>query len=199
MSKQPPDPDRRRLLTTAAAAAGGIGVGAAATPFIQSMLPSVRAKALGADVEVDIADLKPGELKIVAWRGLPVLILRRTPEMIKDMRALEDRLRDPNSEIESQQPRYATNWHRSIRPELLVLIGICTHLGCSPRYTPEHAIAEAGDWWKGGFLCPCHKSQFDLAGRVYEGISPAPRNLPVPPYRFISETKIVIGDESLYT
>lgn len=186
-------------MTTAAAATGGIGIGAAATPFIQSLLPSAKAKALGADVEVDISNLKPGELMIVGWRGLPVWILRRTPEMIKDMRALEDRLRDPDSEIASQQPQYATNWHRSIRPELLVLIGICTHAGCSPRFTPEHAHPEVGDWWKGGFLCPCHKSQFDYSGRVYEGLSPAPRNLPVPPYRYESESMIVIGDGSLKT
>ena len=199
MTERKPDLDRRKLLTTAAAAVGGVGVGAAAVPFVQSMTPSARAKALGADVEIDIADLQPGKLMVVAWRGLPVWILRRTPEQLEAMRALESRLRDPNSEITSQQPDYATNWHRSVRPDLLVAVGICTHLGCSPAYRPEHSIPKIGAWWRGGFLCPCHDSQYDLAGRVYEGTSPAPRNLPVPPHHFKSETIIVIGDESLHT
>ena len=199
MAEKSPDPGRRRLLTTAAAAVGGIGVGAAAVPFVQSMLPSARAKALGGDIEVDIADLQPGQLRTVQWRGMAVLILHRTPEMLRDMRTLEDRLRDANSEILSQQPEYARNWHRSIRPEILVVMGVCTHLGCLPAYKPEHSLSQIGPWWKGGFYCPCHFSEYDLAGRVFKGTSPAPRNLPVPPHHYVSETKIVIGDEAQHT
>lgn len=199
MTDKAPDRDRRRLLTTAAAAIGGVGVGAAAVPFVQSMMPSARAKAEGGDVEVDIADLQPGQLRIVEWRHMPVWILRRTPEMLRDIQALEDRLRDASSEISSQQPEYALNWHRSIRPEVLVLVGVCTHLGCSPNYKPEHANPEIGPWWRGGFLCPCHFSEYDLAGRVFEGRSPAPRNLPVPPHRYVSDTRIIIGDQSHQT
>ena len=199
MTDKGPDLERRRLLTTAAVAAGGIGAGAAAVPFVQSLGPSAKANALGADVEIDIADLKPGELRVIEWRGLPVMILHRTPEMLRNVQALEDRLRDPTSEILSQQPEVARNWHRSIRPEILVAIGVCTHLGCVPLYKPEHGIPEAGPWWRGGFYCPCHRSLYDLAGRVFEGSSPAPRNLPVPQYRYLSDTRIVIEDQSAHT
>lgn len=187
------------MLTTAAATVGGIAVGATAVPFVSSLRPSARAEIAAEDVQVDISDLRPGELRIVAWRGLPVWILRRTPEMLQDIQALENRLRDPTSETQSQQPEYARNWHRSIKPEVFVAVGICTHLGCSPRFKPEHAIPEVGDWWRGGFLCPCHFSEYDLAGRVFQGISPAPMNLPIPAHHYVSDTEIVIGDKAEHT
>jgi len=199
MTDKSPDKERRRLLTTAAAALGGFGAGAASVPFVQSLAPSARAKAFGGDIEVDVSDLKPGELRIVEWRGMAVYVLHRTPEMLRDIEALKDRLRDADSEIASQQPEYAKNRYRSIRPEFLVVMGVCTHLGCAPSFKPEYAFPKAGSWWLGGFYCPCHDSIHDLAGRVFDGTSPAPRNLPVPPHRFVSETKIVIGDQSEHT
>jgi ubiquinol-cytochrome c reductase iron-sulfur subunit len=198
MTEKTHDPDRRRLLTTAAVAIGGVGVGAAAVPFVQSLSPNQAADAAGADVEVDISDLESGQMKVVAWRNRPVMIVRRTPEMLENMRTLEGRLRDSTSEA-SQQPDYAKNWHRSIRPDIFVVVDVCTHLSCTPSFRPEFAIAEAGPWWRGGLLCPCHNSQYDLAGRVFEGISPAPINLPIPPHHFVSDTKIVIGDQSQHT
>ena len=199
MTDKSPDADRRKLLTTVAAAVGGFGAGAVTVPFVQSLGPSAKAKALGGDVEVDIADLKPGELRIVEWRGMAVYVLHRTPEMLRDIQTLEDRLRDAASEITSQQPEYARNRYRSIRPEILVVMGVCTHLGCAPSFKPEHGFKKAGPWWLGGFYCPCHDSIYDLSGRVFEGTSPAPRNLPVPPHHYVSESKIVIGDQSQHT
>jgi ubiquinol-cytochrome c reductase iron-sulfur subunit len=198
MTEETHDPDRRKLLTTAVAAIGGAGVGAASVPFVQSLSPNQAAEAAGADTEVDISDLQPGQMKVVAWRNRPVMIIHRTPEMLENMRTLEERLRDSNSE-ESQQPDYAKNWHRSIRPDIFVVIDVCTHLSCTPGFRPEHAISEAGPWWRGGLLCPCHNSQYDFAGRVFEGMSPAPINLPIPPHHFVSDTKIVIGDQSKHT
>jgi ubiquinol-cytochrome c reductase iron-sulfur subunit len=195
LTEKTADPDRRRLLTTAAATIGGVGVGAVSVPFVQSLLPNQAAKAAGADVEVDIADIRPGQMKVIAWRNQPVMIVHRTPEMLENIRALEGQLRDANSEA-SQQPDYAKNWHRSIRPEVFVVLDVCTHLSCTPSFRPEYAIREAGPWWRGGLLCPCHNSQYDFAGRVFEGISPAPRNLPIPPHHYLSDTKIVIGDQS---
>ena len=198
MTEETHDPDRRRLLTTAAVAIGGVGVGAASVPFVQSLSPNRAAEAAGADVEVDISDLEPGHMKVVAWRNRPVMIVRRTPEMLDNIRTLEGQLRDSTSEA-SQQPDYAKNWHRSIRPDIFVVVDVCTHLSCTPSFRPEYAISEAGPWWRGGLLCPCHNSQYDLAGRVFEGTSPAPINLPIPPHHFVSDTKIVIGDQSQHT
>ena len=195
MTKESHDPDRRRLLTTAAAAIGGVGVGAASVPFVQSLSPNQAAEAAGADVEVDISHLEPGQMKVVAWRNRPVMIVRRTPEMLENMRTLEGRLRDSTSEA-SQQPAYTKNWHRSIRPDIFVVVDVCTHLSCTPSFRPEYAIPEVGPWWRGGLLCPCHNSQYDFAGRVFEGTSPAPINLPIPPHHFVSDSKIVIGDQS---
>jgi ubiquinol-cytochrome c reductase iron-sulfur subunit len=198
MTEKTHDPERRRLLTTAAAAIGGAGVGAASVPFVQSLAPNQAAEAGGADVEVDISDLKPGQMKVVAWRNRPVMIVRRTPEMLENLRALESRLRDATSEA-SQQPDEAKNWHRSIRPDVFVVVDVCTHLSCTPSFRPQYGIPEAGPWWRGGLLCPCHNSQYDLAGRVFEGNSPAPSNLPIPPHHFVSDSKIVIGDLSQNT
>lgn len=191
---KPKNSQRRDLLKTSTALVGGIGIGALAVPLARSLSPSARAQAEGANVEVDISKLNPGELLIVKWRRMPVWILHRTPEMLSDLGSFQNQLKDPNSERETQQPEYAKNPHRSIKPEILVVMGLCTHLGCSPNYKPEHAIPEVGDWWKGGFYCPCHQSEYDLAGRVFKGRSPAPLNLPVPPHSYLSESKILIGD-----
>lgn len=198
MTEETHDPDRRKLLTTVAAAIGGVGVGAASVPFVQSLSPNQAAEAACADIEVDISDLEPGQMRVVAWCNRPVMIVRRTPEMLENMRTLEGRLRDSTSEA-SQQPAYAKNWHRSIRPDIFVVVDVCTHLSCTPSFRPEYAISEAGPWWRGGLLCPCHNSQYDFAGRVFEGISPAPINLPIPPHHFVTDTKIMIGDQSQHT
>ena len=189
------DKGRRRFLTSAAVVVGGVGTAGAAMPFAASMLPSEKVRVLGGDIEVDVSGIEPGELKIVKWRGKPVWILRRTKSMLDDIAALEERTRDPDSES-SVQPEYAHNALRSINPEYLVVIGICTHLGCSPTYVPEHGVEAIGNWWRGGFFCPCHLSEYDLAGRVFEGRSPAPRNLEVPPYQFLTSTILRIGDQA---
>lgn len=183
--------NRRRFLTGAAIVVGGVGVGFAITPFIKSWSPSERAQAAGAPVEADVSKLDPGALMIVEWRGKPVWLVRRTQRMLDDLPTLDNQLRDPKSEMD-QQPVYAKNENRSINPELLVLVGICTHLGCSPTYRPDVAPADLGPAWKGGFFCPCHGSRFDLAGRVFQGV-PAPLNLQVPPYRFLTDTRVLIG------
>jgi ubiquinol-cytochrome c reductase iron-sulfur subunit len=157
------------------------------------MLPSARAKAAGAPVEVDISKIEPGQLLTVEWRGKPVWILRRTPEMLKSLNEVDPLLADPESKVVDQQPPYAQNEARSINPQILVLVGICTHLGCSPdKRLDVGAVSGLGDDWKGGFFCPCHGSKFDLAGRVYKNV-PAPTNLVVPPHAFLSDTRIVIG------
>ena len=194
MAENDLDEGKRRFLLTATSVAGGVAAGAAAIPLVASMLPSERAKAAGAPVEVDVSDLQPGQKKIVEWRGKPVWIVRRTPEMLKTLKADEDRVADPASK-RSEQPNYAKNDARSLKPEYLVVVGICTHLGCSPvdRLQPEPQPF-ASDW-HGGFYCPCHGSLFDLAGRVYKN-KPAPDNLPVPPYKFVGETKLVIGEDT---
>ena len=188
------DPGKRRFLVAATTVAGGIAGAGAAVPFVASMLPSERAKAAGAPVEADIGNLAPGEMMRVEWRGKPVWIVRRTPEMLESVKANDDKVADPKSERHKElTPEYARNELRSIKPEYLVVVGICTHLGCSPvdkfKAQPE---AFAPDW-KGGFYCPCHGSLFDLAGRVYKN-KPAPDNLPVPPHTFLSETRILIGE-----
>jgi ubiquinol-cytochrome c reductase iron-sulfur subunit len=185
---------RRRFLITATSVAGGIASVAWATPFILSMMPSERAKAAGAPVEVDISKLEPGMLLLVEWRGKVVWILSRTPEMLATLTTLDGKLSDPNSERE-QQPGYAQNLTRSIRPEILVTTGVCTHLGCSPVYRKEIAPADLGPDWLGGFFCPCHGSKFDLAGRVYKNV-PAPTNLLVPPHIYLSDNVLLIGSES---
>jgi ubiquinol-cytochrome c reductase, iron-sulfur subunit len=182
---------RRHFLTMTASVVGGMGVLYSAAPFISSMQPSAKAEAAGAPVEIDIGNLKPGELRVVEWRGQPVWIIRRTEEELKVLESTVSQLRDPDSE-EDQQPPYARNKYRSIKPEYLVLLGICTHLGCSPTYRPDVAPLDLGSDWQGGFFCPCHGSRFDLAGRVFKGV-PAPTNLPVPPYSYLSDTRLLIG------
>ena len=186
-----PDLTRRRL-TLAATAAGGLAMGGAAVPFVLSLAPSERARAQGAPVEADLSRLAPAELVTFEWRGKPVWVLRRTEEMLKRLEAVRDQLADPDSKVSSQQPKYALGPTRSRRPEMLVVVGLCTHLGCVPGYRPEPGSLQPG--WPGGFYCPCHGSKFDLAGRVYRG-SPAPTNLVVPPYSFPAENLLLIGQD----
>ena len=187
-----PDPGRRRMLTMVTSVAGGVAAAATAVPFILSMWPSEAAKAAGAPIEADLSQLKPGERMVVEWRGKPIWIVRRTPEMLNAVKQDDAKVADPQSKNEDQQPAYAKNEFRSIKPEYLVLIGICTHLGCSPvdrlAATPE----PFDPTWQGGFYCPCHGSLFDLAGRVYKN-KPAPDNLVVPPYQYLSDTRLLIG------
>jgi ubiquinol-cytochrome c reductase iron-sulfur subunit len=186
------DKTRRNLVVATSVAGGAAGVGVAA-PFVASMWPSERARAAGAPIEVDVSRIAPGELAVFEWRGKPVWVLRRTPEMIESLKTDQARLSDPNSKA-SEQPKYAENEYRSARPDLLVLVGVCTHLGCSPQEKPAEAKAEMGADWPGGFYCPCHGSKFDFAGRVFNG-SPAPTNLVVPPYTVVSDSKVVIGED----
>ena len=187
---------RRRFLVAATTVAGGIATVGVVTPFMLSMMPSERAKAAGAPVEVDVSKLDPGQLLMVEWRGKVVWILERTQEMLKTLNTLaqEDVLADPNSE-KNQQPEYAKNPTRSIKPEILVVVGLCTHLGCSPVYRKDIAPEDLGPDWLGGFFCPCHGSKFDLAGRVYKNL-PAPTNLVVPPHVYLSDSRLLIGSES---
>jgi len=185
--------DRRRLLIGATAAVGAVGVAGVAVPFVKSWNPSAKAKAAGAPVTADISQLEVGQRAVFEWRGKPVWIVRRTPDMLANLKQVEGDLKDPQS-AEEQQPEYARNATRSIKPEFLVLTGICTHLGCSPLFRPEVAAADLGADWKGGFFCPCHGSRFDLAGRVFNGV-PAPTNLVVPPHMYTSDSVIVIGEE----
>lgn len=188
------DPKRRRLLVGGASAVGGAGALALVLPMLGSMSPSARAKAAGAPVEVDISKLTPGQMITVEWRGKPVWVVSRTEETLKQLETRVDRLSDPDSEVE-MQPVYAQNSARAIRPETLVIVGICTHLGCSPTYRPEIAPADLGNDWDGGFFCPCHGSRFDMSGRVYAGV-PAPTNLEVPPYRYVDDNIIIVGEDS---
>jgi len=183
---------RRRFLTATTAVVGAGGVIAAAVPFVAAWQPSAKAQGAGAPVTEDISKLEPGQRVIVQWRGQPVWIFRRTPEQLSALPANDGRLRDPNSDNLDQQPEYAKNGYRSIKPEIAVLVGTCTHLGCSPLFRPELEPQPFDAEWKGGFYCPCHNSRFDMAGRVYEGV-PAPTNLRVPPYKFLDENRIVIG------
>ncbi|MFC1681655.1 ubiquinol-cytochrome c reductase iron-sulfur subunit [Pseudomonadota bacterium] len=185
---------RRRFLTAVTSGVGAVGGIFVATPFVLSMTPSERAKAAGAPVEIDISKLKPGQMVKEIWRGKPVWVVNRTPEMIESLTTIDDELQDPNSE-RSVQPSDTKNEYRSEKPEILVLIGICTHLGCSP--VQKFAIGPASgisDDWPGGFFCPCHGSKFDMAGRVYKNV-PAPDNLEVPPYKFLNDTLILVGEE----
>ncbi len=181
----------RRLWLTATSVAGGAGLVATAIPFVASMAPSERARALGAPVEVELQGLRPGELCTVEWRGQPVFVLRRSAEMLDSLARHDDLLADPGSR-RSDQPAYAANAHRSIKPEIAVMVGICTHLGCIPTFRPTPGAADIGASWPGGFYCPCHGSKFDLAGRVFKNV-PAPTNLVVPKYHFASESNLVIG------
>jgi len=185
----------RRQLLLATSAAGGVAVAAVAVPFVGSLTPSERAKAAGAPVEVDISKLQPGQMMTVEWRGKPVWIINRTKEMLDSLKQTDSEVSDPNSE-KPMQPEYAKNETRSIKPDILVAVGICTHLGCSPSDKFKTG-AESGvsPDWHGGFLCPCHGSTFDLAGRVFKN-KPAPVNLEIPPYRFDNATRILIGDDS---
>ncbi|MDC7700842.1 ubiquinol-cytochrome c reductase iron-sulfur subunit [Vogesella indigofera] len=193
MSEQHVDTGRRRFLTVATSAVGGVAAAGVAVPFLMSFAPSERAKAAGAPVEVDISKLEPGQKINVEWRGKPVWVLSRTPEQLKNLATIEGELLDPKSES-PEQPAYCKNATRSIKPEILVAVGICTHLGCSPTHRPDIAPADLGPKWVGGFYCPCHGSKFDLAARVYNGV-PAPKNMEVPPHKYMSDTRLLIGDD----
>lgn len=189
------DNSRRTWLITSAAM-GGVGAAAVAVPFVSSFQPSERAKAAGAAVEVDVSTLAPGEKRVVEWRGKPVWIMRRTPEQLASLEKLDDQLADPMSARKAYPtPEYAQNRHRSIKPEFLVAVGICTHLGCSPgdKLTPGPQPSLPDDW-QGGFLCACHGSTFDLAGRVFKN-KPAPDNLEVPPHHYLSDNVLLVGEE----
>lgn len=186
---------RRKLLISATSAVGAAGLAAASVPFIASMTPSARARAAGAPVDAEFGGLEKGERLTVEWRGKPVWIVRRTEAMLKTLEKTvhQARLADPRSEVEGQQPPYARNAFRSIKPAYLVLVPICTHLGCVPTFRPEVAPPDLGADWDGGLFCPCHGSKFDLAGRVYRNV-PAPTNLVVPPHHYVGETKVRIGE-----
>jgi ubiquinol-cytochrome c reductase iron-sulfur subunit len=186
--------NKRRFLLGATTVMGAVGAVAAAVPFVISLWPSERAKAAGAPVEVDISKLEPGQKINVEWRGKVVWVIHRTKEMLANIPKLDSRVADPKSEVD-HQPKYAKNEDRSIKPEIFVAVGICTHLGCSPTFRPDIAPADLGADWLGGFFCPCHQSKFDLAGRVFKGV-PAPTNLVIPPYQFVSDTRIRIGEDA---
>jgi len=192
MPTDDPDPKRRRFLTAATSVVGGAGLVAVAWPFVSSMQPSAQARAAGAPVEMSIAKIEPGMLMRQEWRGKPIWVVRRSEQMLKNLSKLDSQLRDPHSTVTSQQPAFAQNEYRSMKPEYLVLIGICTHLGCSPTFRPEIAPPDLGPKWLGGFFCPCHGSRYDLAGRVYNNM-PAPLNLEVPPYKYLNNTRILVG------
>lgn len=192
MSDETVNTGRRRFLTTATSVVGVAGAVGIATPFLGSWQPSAKAKAAGAPVKADISKLEPGQMIVVEWRGKPVYVVNRTQEMLDNLPKLNDDLKDPDSAI-SQQPTYISGTDRALRPELLVVEGLCTHLGCAPKYRPEVGAADlGGDAWLGGFFCPCHGSKFDMSGRVYAGV-PASTNLVVPPYSFESDRVLVIG------
>jgi len=193
MSGDKTNSGRRRFLTAATTVVGAVGVGFVLVPFVSSMQPSAKARAAGAPVRADISKLEPGQMIRVKWRGKPVWLVRRTDKMLETLPTLVSQLRDPES-LESEQPAYAQNEFRSIKPEVLITVGICTHLGCSPTYRPDAGAADLGADWEGGFFCPCHGSKFDLAGRVYKSV-PAPLNLVIPPHRYLSETELVIGED----
>ena len=188
------DEGKRRFLVGATGVFGGVGAVAAATPFVMALFPSERAKAAGAPVEVDISKIEPGQKIDVEWRGKVVWLINRTKPMLEALQKQDARLADPASKVD-QQPSCCRNGYRSIKEAMFVAVGICTHLGCSPTYRPDIAPADLGPEWLGGFFCPCHQSKFDLAGRVYSGM-PAPSNLPVPPHRYVTDAKIIIGDDA---
>jgi ubiquinol-cytochrome c reductase iron-sulfur subunit len=184
------DLDKRNFLI-ATSAVGAVGVAAVAVPFVTSMTPSERAKAAGAPVEVDISKIKPGEMMTAEWRGKPVWIVKRTEEMTADLAKHNDQLTDPACDVVSQQPSYCKNADRAIKSDVAVIVGICTHLGCSPSAKLQPG-GDMGEGWTGGFFCPCHGSKFDLAGRVFKG-SPAPTNLVIPPHKYLTENTLLIG------
>jgi ubiquinol-cytochrome c reductase iron-sulfur subunit len=184
---------RRRFLTVATSVVGAAGAVGVATPFIGSWAPSAKAKAAGAPVQMDVSKIEPGRMVVAEWRGKPVYLVHRTKEQLDALASHDGHLQDPNSE-QLQQPSYVTGETRSVKPELLVLVGLCTHLGCAPKYRPELAPEDLGANWVGGFYCPCHGSRFDLSGRVYQGV-PAPLNLEVPPYRYLSDGVIMVGED----
>lgn len=186
------DKGRRRFLTATTSVVGGVGVALAAIPFIKSWEPSARAKAAGAPVLIDIGKIEAGQKVTFSWRSLPIFVVNRTAPQIAVLPSLDPRLKDPNSDEVSQQPSYAKNVARSIKPEWLVMIGICTHLGCVPDYFGEIKPEPFDPDWKGGFFCPCHKSRYDIAGRVFDGV-PAPLNMVIPPYHFVDGTHVLIG------
>jgi ubiquinol-cytochrome c reductase iron-sulfur subunit len=193
MSSDGVNSGRRKILTAATSAVGVAGLVGVAVPFVGSWNPSAKAKAAGAPVRFDFSKLEPGQMTIVEWRGKPVYVLNRTATQLEALPGLDDLLKDPNSENLDQQPPYIKGVGRSIKPDLLVVVGLCTHLGCAPKYVPEVGVADlGGEDWMGGFFCPCHGSTFDLSGRVYDGV-PASANLLVPPYSFEGDNVIVIG------
>jgi ubiquinol-cytochrome c reductase iron-sulfur subunit len=195
MAEDHVDKHRRRFLTAVTVGVGAVGGVAAAVPFVQSMSPSARAKAAGAPIRIDISKLQTGQMLREEWRGKPVWVVKRSEEMLESLDAVVDELLDPQSEVTSQQPAYVDSEFRSVSPEILVLVGICTHLGCAPvENFAIGAQSGLGDDWKGGFFCPCHGSKFDLAGRVYKGV-PAPTNMVVPPHRFETDTTIIVGED----
>ena len=192
MTEDDLDRNRRHFLTVATVVTGAAGVAVGAIPFLSSLQPSARAQALGAPVEVPLGSIQPGEMVRVLWRGKLVFVLRRTEEMLSRLPDVVDELRDPNSDVADQQPDYAANETRSVKPEFLVVEGSCTHLGCAPL---EDFDVRPAEGWGGGFFCPCHGSKFDLAGRVYKGV-PAPTNLRIPPHRFVRDDLILIGQDT---
>ncbi|GLZ88989.1 ubiquinol-cytochrome c reductase iron-sulfur subunit [Metapseudomonas resinovorans] len=191
MSNDGVNAGRRRFLVAATSVVGAAGAVGAAVPFVGSWLPSAKAKAAGAPVKVNISKVEAGQQIIAEWRGQPVFIVRRTEEILANLPKIHDRMADPESKA-SVQPTYVDPVSRSIKPEILVLVGICTHLGCSPSFRPEVAPADLGAEWVGGYFCPCHGSRYDLAGRVYKA-QPAPINLPVPPYSYETDDVIIVG------
>lgn len=195
MAEHTPDPGRRRFLTATCAVVGGAGVATAAIPFLSAFLPSAKAVSAGAPTLADISKLTEGGQLIEVWRKRPVWIIRRSKATLEALPGQEGRLKDPKNDNLEQQPTYARNETRSIKPEILVLVGSCTHLGCSPKFHPELQAESWDSEWKGGFFCPCHNSKFDMAGRVYNG-SPAPTNLVVPPHRFVDDHTIIIGEDA---
>ena len=184
---------RRRFLTLATAGAGAVATAGVAVPFLASFSPSEKAKAAGAPVELDISQVEAGQMMTAEWQGKPIWVLNRTEAQQNEVPALNGEMADPTSEVE-HQPEYCKNELRSIKPNIFVAIGICTHLGCSPTYRPDLAPADLGASWKGGFFCPCHGSKFDLAGRVYKGV-PAPTNLVIPPYKYLTDATILVGED----
>jgi len=194
MSTDTVDKGKRRFLVASTSVVGAVGAGFVAVPFVASWMPSERAKNAGAPVEADISRLEEGRMLTVEWQSKPVWIVRRSEKTLADLEKNADDLRDPSSDNVDQQPEYAQNSVRSIKPEILVLVGICTHLGCSPTFRPDIAPADLGESWLGGFFCPCHSSRFDMAGRVFTGV-PAPTNLVVPPHYYVSDNAILIGQD----
>jgi ubiquinol-cytochrome c reductase iron-sulfur subunit len=194
MSSEGVNSGRRKFLTAATSAVGAAGAVGILTPFVGSWNPSAKAKAAGAPVKFDFSKLEPGEMKVVEWRGKPVYVVNRTPSQVEDLPKLNDQLKDPDSAApDTKQPAYITGDSRALRPELLIIVGLCTHLGCAPKFRPEVGAADlGGDEWLGGFFCPCHGSKFDMSGRVYAGV-PASLNLEVPPYSFEGDNVVVIG------